>query len=106
MATYLDDLIVFDSDPIAHVQTIRFLFERLRKHNLKLSPSEARLGATDANLLGHPNSSPGLRPNAENSVRIDQYADAHGYEADPCTDGWYQLLPQLFARLVQEASPD
>ena len=38
VAAYLDDVIVFDSDPIPHVQTIRSLFERLRKHNLKLSP--------------------------------------------------------------------
>ena len=56
---------VFDSDPIAHVQTIRSLFERLREHNLKLSPSKARLGATDANFLGHSISPAGLRPNAE-----------------------------------------
>ena len=61
VAAYLDDAIVFDSDPIAHVQTIRSLFERLRKHNLKLSPSKARLGATDANFLGHPIFSAGLR---------------------------------------------
>ena len=38
VAAYLDDVIVFYSDPIAHVQTICSLFERLRKHNLKLSP--------------------------------------------------------------------
>ena len=66
VATYLDDVIVFDSDPITHVQTVRFLFERLRKHTLKLSPSKARLGATEANFLGHFISSAGLRPNAEN----------------------------------------
>ena len=65
VAAYLDDIIVFDSDPIAHVQTIRSLFERLRKHNLTLSPSKARLGATDANFLGHSISPAGLRPNAE-----------------------------------------
>ena len=35
VAAYLDDVIVFDSDPIAHVQTIRSLFERLRQHNLE-----------------------------------------------------------------------
>ena len=61
----LDDVIVFDSDPIAHVQTIRSLFERLRKHNLKFSPAKSRLGATDANFLGHSISPAGLRPNAE-----------------------------------------
>ena len=53
VAVYPDDVIVFDSDPIAHVQTTLSLFERLRKHNLKLSPFKARLGATDANFLGH-----------------------------------------------------
>ena len=45
-------------------------------------------------------------PFPRKSVCIDQYADAHGCEAGPCTDGWYQLLPHCFARLVQEASPD
>ena len=64
-AAYLDDVIVFDSDPVAHVPTIRSLFERLRMHNLKLSPSKARLGATDANFLGHSISPAGLRPNAK-----------------------------------------
>ena len=35
---YLDDAIVFDSDPVAHVRTIGSLFERLLNHNIKLSP--------------------------------------------------------------------
>ena len=41
---YLDDVIVFDSDPIVHAQTIHTLFERRRKHNLKLSPLEGAIG--------------------------------------------------------------
>ena len=65
VAAYLDDVIVFDSDPTAHVTTVRALFERLRKHNLKLSPLTARLGATDADFLGHSFSPAGVRPNAE-----------------------------------------
>ena len=56
---------MLDSDPVAHVQTICSLIERVRKHNLKLSPSKARLGATDANFLGHSISPAGLRPNAD-----------------------------------------
>ena len=35
---YLDDAIVFDSDPVEHVRTTRSLLECLRKHNRKLSP--------------------------------------------------------------------
>lgn len=47
-------------------ERFRPLFERLRKHNLKFSPSKARLGPTDANFLGHPISPAGLPPNAKN----------------------------------------
>ena len=65
VAAYLDGEIVFDADPTAHVKTVRTLFERLRKHNFKFSPSKAHLGATDANFLGHSISPVGLRPNAE-----------------------------------------
>ena len=65
VAAYLDGIIVFDSNPIEHVQTIRSLFKRLRKANLRFSPSKARLGATDANFLGHSISPAGLRRNEE-----------------------------------------
>ena len=65
MAAFFDNVIVFDSDPVAHVRTIRSLFERLRNHNLKLSPSKARLGGIDANVLGHSIYPAGLHPKAE-----------------------------------------
>ena len=65
VAAYFDDMIVFDSDPTAHVKTMRALFDRLHKHNLKLSPSKARLGTTDADFLGHSISPAGARPNAD-----------------------------------------
>ena len=64
VAAYLDDVIVFDPDPAAHVLNITELFKRLRKHNLKLSPSKAKIGATDADFLGHTISPAGIRPNA------------------------------------------
>ena len=37
----------------------------VRKHNIKISPSKARLDATDVKFLGHSISPAGLRPNAE-----------------------------------------
>lgn len=37
MAAYLDDVVVFDSEPAAYTRMIRAFFERLRKHNLKRS---------------------------------------------------------------------
>ena len=70
VVAHLDDVIVFDSDPIAHVQRIRSLFECLPKHNLKLSPPKARLSATDANFLGHSISTPALHPKAEKTSAL------------------------------------
>ena len=65
VAAYLDDVVVFASDPTAHVKIMRALFECLGKHSLTLSPSKARLGVTDADFLGHSISPVSLRPSAE-----------------------------------------
>ena len=64
VADYLVNVIVFDSDPSTHVLTITGLFKKLQKHNLKLSPSKAKIGATDADFLGHTISPAGIRHNA------------------------------------------
>ena len=61
VAAYLDDVIVFDPDPSAHVLTITRLFKQLRKHNLKLSPSKAKIGATNADLQGTGDTMTGVR---------------------------------------------
>ena len=65
VAAYLHAIVVLVFNPIVHIQTIRSLFGHLRKHTLKLSPSKARLGATDANFLGHSFSPAVLRLNAQ-----------------------------------------
>ena len=53
-------------------------------------------------LPGPPHFPSGSTPERRKSVRTGKTADAQGCEAGPCTDGRYQLLPQLFARLVQD----
>lgn len=53
VVAYLDDVLVFDPDPSTHINNTRALFERLRKHNLKLSPAKAKFGATKADFQGH-----------------------------------------------------
>lgn len=65
VSPYLDNVIVFDSGRTAQVKAICTTFERLRKHNLELSPSKARLGATGADGLVHSTSTAGLCPNTE-----------------------------------------
>ena len=65
---YLDDAIDFDVSPLEHVRTLRESLSRLRKHDLKLSPSKARLGATELDFVGHSISPAGLHPDT-NKVR-------------------------------------
>ena len=65
VATYLDDVIVFDADPSLHVADMKEMFLRLRQYNLKLPPSKAIIGVTDADFLGHTISPAGVIPNAQ-----------------------------------------
>ena len=103
VAAYLDDVIVFDSDPIAHVKTIRSLFERLRENDVKFSPSKARLGATNMNFLGHFISPAGLRLNAEKvSVLINMPMPTNVNQVRALMGGinyYCNILPDLSKRL-------
>ena len=65
VATYPGDVIVFDPNHASHVDNIRSLFQRLRKHNLNFFSAKAKLGATDADFLGNTFSSTGVSPNAD-----------------------------------------
>ena len=95
VAAYLNDVIVFDSDPTAHVENIRALFERLRKHNLKFSPSKARLGATDADFLGHSILPAGVRPDADKISALNLNAHAAGSQAGAGPTGRCGLLSHI-----------
>ena len=90
VAAYLDDVIVFDSDPTAHVKTMCTLFERLRKHKLNFSPSRAPLRATTAELLGHSISLREIFPPCQN-------AHAAGCKAGACPAGRCTVLSQITA---------
>eukprot|EP00752_Nemacystus_decipiens_P015617 g13940.t1 len=67
---YLDDVIVHDTDPASHIANLRLFFERLVLHNLKLSPSKTRIGATEADFLGHTICPDGVRPMADKVVAL------------------------------------
>ena len=94
VAAYLDDVLVFDPDPTAHVKNMHTLFERLRKHILKFSPSKAHLGATDADFLGHSISRWCASERGQNFY-LDPNADAAGPQAGACPAGRCGVLSQI-----------
>ena len=65
---YLDDVIVHDTDPASHIANLRPFFLRLILHNLKLSPGKTRIGATQADFLGHTICPDGVKPMANKVV--------------------------------------
>ena len=92
VAAYLDDAIILDSDPSAHVKTTRGLFERLRKHHLK-----RRLPISWALHLER-------APKRRESVGFDSHAHAPRPEAAALSPRWPFVLPKVSARYVQTDS--
>ena len=49
---YVDDMIAKSIENESHTDTLRKLFETLRKFQLKLNPAKCTFGATSGKLLG------------------------------------------------------
>jgi len=41
---YVDDLVVFSKERTDHIENLRKVFERLRKHQLKMNPKKCAFG--------------------------------------------------------------
>lgn len=62
---YLDDIVVFASSFQEHEQKLTEVFERLRKHGLKIQPDKCEFLRKEVAYLGHTISSEGVKPNPE-----------------------------------------
>jgi transposase InsO family protein len=60
---YLDDVLVYTKgDIVDHLEALRTVFERFRKHNLKLKPSKCRLLCSSVVYVGYLISPKGILP--------------------------------------------
>ena len=67
---YLDDIILFNKTESDHLETIREVFERIRRSNLKLKPQKCFLARREVTFLGHSVSSEGVRPDPRNIDKV------------------------------------
>ena len=67
---YLDDVIVFSQTEEEHLERMRVIFDRLRKHGLKLKPSKCDVFKTEINYLAHHVSKKGVLPSKKNLEAI------------------------------------
>ena len=49
---YIDDLMVKAKNPFEHLVHLRQVFERCRKHNLRMNPSKCAFGVSSGKFLG------------------------------------------------------
>ena len=62
LLVYLDDILVFSKIWSFHLDSLRELFVRLRRANLKLKPVKCVFGPNEVNYLGFSISDKGIRP--------------------------------------------
>ena len=105
IAAYLDDIIVYDSDPAAHTANIRALFGRLRKHNLKLSPSIAKIDATKTDILEHTIPPDGVSPNADKVAALPKMPMPSNVKQTRPLLGGFGYYPEFLPELAKRLRP-
>ncbi|MGV1013304.1 MAG: reverse transcriptase family protein, partial [Flavobacterium sp.] len=71
---YIDDLLVHNSDHVAHRESLQFLFDRLRKTNLKLNLKKCHFGSTNVTYLGFRLTPEGILPGTDKLAAVKNAA--------------------------------
>ena len=70
---YLDDIIVFSSSFVEHLQRLRNIFVALRQARLQLKLSKCTFASTTVYYLGHVVSATGVKPDPHKIEAVSQY---------------------------------
>ena len=69
-STYIDDILIFSSDPITHREHLNQVFARLREAGLTLRGKKCHIGLTQVSYLGHVFSGKGMSPDPRKTQAI------------------------------------
>ncbi|CAN2387863.1 Reverse transcriptase (RNA-dependent DNA polymerase), partial [Pristimantis euphronides] len=70
---YLDDIIVYSHTFEEHLQRLEQVFDRLKKHGLKIKPKKCHLFQEEIEYLGHSVSKHGVKPSPEKVAAVQQW---------------------------------
>ena len=75
LIVYIDDVIVFSSDFLEHIQRLKEVLDRFRQANMKLKPEKCELFKPEVTFLGHRVSKEGVKPDPNNIAKIMQWLE-------------------------------
>lgn len=70
---YLDDIVIFSTSLQEHIQSLKKVFERLRRSNLKLQLDKCEFMKRETEFLGHIISTEGIRANPNKIQAIQDF---------------------------------
>lgn len=70
---YLDDVIIFSSSLDEHLVSVQKIFNRFRKHNLKIQPDKCEFLKHETEFLGHVVTTEGVKPNPSKISAIERF---------------------------------
>ena len=106
---YLDDVIVHSANFNEHVQHIRNVLQRLRKHGLKLKASKCDLFRTEVKFLGRIVTEHGYRMDEKNISAVDALRDVKPTDASEVRQilgllGYHRRHIQSFSQIAKPMS--
>ena len=71
---FIDDILVFSSDNVSHLNALRKVFDRLRKYHLTLRGRNCEIGRSKVTYLSHTFSNAGMEPQISKVEAINGWA--------------------------------
>ena len=73
LLVYLDDIVLYSNNYSSHLQNLDSVFQRLRKHGLKLRLDKCKLLQTEVKFLGHVVDGRGVRPDPDKIAAVQDW---------------------------------
>ena len=72
-STYIDDILVFSSDPVKHKEHLCQVFDHLQKAGLTLRGKKYHIGLSQVTYLGHVFSAKGMSPDLKKTQGVIEW---------------------------------
>ncbi len=102
---YLDDIVIYSDSPTEHLEHLAEIFQRLRKHGLKLKRSKCEFLKEQINYLGFIVGKEGIRVDAEKVKVIEQMAPPTDVQGIRSFIGMASYYRRFCPRLSEIATP-